>query len=123
MNRLFTVDVNVNVTLPGLLPLVQSFLTTLELKMSDITDALATITASNTTLTGKVTELNGKVDGLIVTANTTKDALVALQQNSTTMSDADKAAVQAVIDAQTASVAEITAEEGKVDAANTGIAP
>lgn len=112
----FSIDVNVNVTLPGVLPFLHQLQGNI---MSALTDALK---AASDATTAEIGTLNSKVDTLIGTANSTKAALVALQQNGG-LNDADSATVQSVIDALTGAVTTVQGEEAKVDAANTADAP
>lgn len=109
-----TVDVNVN--FPGVVPILQK---ALEIIMT-IAEDTAKIQAAADAAAAKITELNGKVDALILTANTTKDALVALQQQGTAI---EPTALTKVIDTLTGAVSAATDEETKVDAAAAAVAP
>ena len=88
--------------------------------MSAISDALK---ASNDTFVAHVATLESKVDSLIVVAQQTKDALVALQGTVSSGGVATEAELQAIIDAQTAALAAVDAESTKVDTAATAVAP
>ena len=110
----FTIDVNVN--FPGLSALLSTFQGLIMTKLEELQ-------ASTDALAAKVEEANGKTDALILAANQTKDALVALQGTITsggTVSDAD---LQAIIDKQAAVVASLTTQEAETDAATTAVAP
>lgn len=123
-----TFDVNVNV--PGLLPFLNSW-------KESIMETLETLQAKATALGAKVDELkaevevaNGKTDGLIVTATTTKDALVALQAQlagGQVVTSAQLDAVAATLDAGLASATaakdSLVVQEGETDAAATAVAP
>lgn len=110
---LFTIDINVNV--PGLVPLLQQLGIQIMTKLEELQ-------ASTDALTAKVEESNAKTDALIAVANSTKDALVALQGQLPTnpVTDAD---LQAIIDKQTAAVTSITAQEAETDAAAAADTP
>jgi hypothetical protein len=108
-----TIDINVN--FPGVLP----FLTLFKGKAMTLLEDLQASTAA---LTAKVEEANAKTDALILIANTTKDALVALQGQPAGL-PITSADIQAVIDAQTAAVASLNAQEAETDAASVAVAP
>lgn len=108
----FAIDIN----LPGFLPFLQHF-------ESQIMSKLDELTTSTDALLAKVEESNAKTDQLIVVANTTKDALAALQgqlAGGTAVTDAD---LQAIIDKQATAIASLTVQEGETDAAATAVAP
>lgn len=108
----FSIDVNVNS--PGLAALLQSI-------QGTIMTTLEQLQANTDALLAKVEEANGKTDKLIVIANLTKDALVALQgQASGGVTSAD---LQAIIDKQTAAMASLTAQDAETDAAAVAVAP
>lgn len=109
-----TVDVNVN--FPGVLPILQK---ALEIIMS-IADDTAAIKAAAEAAAARETELVGKVDSLILVANTTKDALVALQQAGTAI---DPAALTSIINTLNGVATSAADESTKVDAASTAVAP
>ena len=103
----------IEVHIPGLLPFLNHMKDTIMQELTDLKTASAALVA-------KVTETNAKVDALIVVANTTKDALVALQAAGTAVTAAD---LQAVIDQQNTALTALNTEEAKVDAATTAVAP
>lgn len=108
----FSIDVNVN--LPGLAALFQ-------LLQGHIMTILAELQAKTDELVAKVDEANGKTDKLIVIANLTKDALVALQgQAGVGVTAAD---IQAIIDKQSLAIASLSAQEVETDAAAVAVAP
>ncbi len=111
---LFTIDINVNV--PGLVPLLHQL-------GNQIMTKLEELQASTDALTAKVEEANNKTDALIAVANSTKDALVALQGQVAAGNGVTDAQLQAVIDKQTAAVASITAQETETDAAAAADTP
>ena len=78
---------------------------------------------STDALVAKVEEGNAKTDALILVANTTKDALAALQASLATGTPVTTADLQALIDKQAGAVASITAQEAETDAAATAVAP
>lgn len=121
------IRIDVNVNFPGLSAILQSFLGNIMTILEDLQASTAAQKAAIESLTAKVEESNSKTDTLILIANTTKDALVALQGQSSPITAAD---IQAVIDAQTASVAaigvsiaSIDAQEAETDAAAVAVAP
>lgn len=79
------------------------------------------VTAS-TAHTAALNAQNAKTDNLISVANACKDTLVALQQGGT-LSAAQSAQIQGVIDALNAGTAAAQAESVKVDAAAQADAP
>jgi len=109
----FSIDINVN--FPGLAAILHPHQGTIMTLLEDLQ-------ASTAALTAKVEEANGKTDTLILIANTTKDALVALQ-NQPPGVPITAADIQAVIDAQTAAVASLNAQEVETDAAAVSVAP
>lgn len=107
-----SIDVNVNS------PALAAFFQLLE---GNIMTMLEQLQVNTDALLAKVDEANGKTDKLIVIANLTKDALVALQgQAGSGVSAAD---IQAVIDKQTSAIAALTAQEAETDAAAVAVAP
>ena len=113
MTASFSIDINVN--FPGVLPFLQLF------KGQTMT-ILEDLQASTAALTTKVEEANAKTDALILVANTTKDALVALQ-NQPPGVPITAADIQAIIDAQTVAVTSLTVQEAETDAAAAAVAP
>ena len=111
VNLRIAIDVNVN--FPGLLALLQPL-------KDHIMNALTDLQASTDALTAKVEESNAKTDALILIANTTKDALVALQGQATGITATD---IQAIVAKQTAAMASLTAQEAETDAAAAAVAP
>lgn len=107
------IAIDVNVKFPGLLALLQPL-------KENIMTALEDLQASAEALLKKVEESNAKTDALILIANTTKDALVALQGQATGITAAD---IQAIVDKQKAAVASLTAQEAETDAAAVAVAP
>ena len=94
----------------------------LETLKAQITD----LDAKVTDLSAQVEEANGKTDELIVVANTTKDALVALQNAG----GATPEQLQEIADSLTAVVVKVqaatdsvNAQDAETDAAATAVAP
>lgn len=121
-----TIDLNVNVRLPGILPFLSSFLHNQGIIMADLQALEAKVdelVASNTALSAKVEESNGKTDALIVVAGDTKAALVALQgQVSPDLQPLiDK--LQRAIDTNVATTSSISAQENETDGAAGADAP
>jgi septal ring factor EnvC (AmiA/AmiB activator) len=87
-----------------------------------IMNTLESLQAKTDELVAKIEESNAKTDALILTANTTKDALVALKGQIPT-SPVTEADLQAIITKQQAAIDSLTAQEAQTDAANTAVAP
>lgn len=98
----------------GIPPVFQTLLEKLMTLPEDLAAAVAAAKAESATL-------NSKVDAFIVTAGTTKDALLAALANVT--DPAAVAAMQAAIADLNAMTDSAKSEEVKVDTANTADAP
>lgn len=122
----FTIDLNVNVRLPGLAPFLLTFLTNQGKIMADIQALLAKVgelEAQNIVLNNKVEEGNNKTDLLITAAGETKAELIALQGqvNPDLQPIIDR--IDNVINSQKATVASIGAQESETDAATGADGP
>lgn len=115
-----TIDVNVN--LPGLVAFFSHLKGTIVDQLQTLTAKVDELVASNNALAAKVEEANGKQDALIVVANSTKDALVAIQQQGQIDVSPLITKLQSAIDANAVTTASITAQEGQTDAATTSAA-
>lgn len=114
MSWRIVLDINFN--LPGLLPFLQLF-------EGKIMGKLEALQASTDALVAQVEEGNAKTDGLILVAQTTKDALVALQGSIAGGAIVSEADLQAIIDKQTAAVTSLNAQDAETDAAAVAVAP
>lgn len=113
-------DINVRFSFHS--PQLEGLIMTLE----ELKAKVADLDASVTNLSAQVEEANGKTDELIIIANTTKDALVALQNAG----GATPAQLQEIADSLGAVVAKVEAATGSLDAqdletdaAKTAVAP
>jgi hypothetical protein len=94
--------------------------------LEDLQAKAAESNAAIAALTAEVEVSNTKVDALIVTANMTKDALVALQGAGGATAEqlaAVIAQMQGGIDSANAAKTSLVAQEAETDAANAQVAP
>lgn len=115
-------DLNVRFFLSFESPQLERLLMDLDTLKAQIAD----LDAKVTDLSAQVEEANGKTDELIVVANTTKDALVALQNAG----GATPAQLQEIADSLGTVVAKVqaatdslNAQDLETDAAKTAVAP
>lgn len=117
------VTLDINLHFPGLVAFFTQLQGTVMDKLQELQAKADQLIASNDELHAKVEESNGKTDELILVASTTKDALVALQGQSSPDFQPLIDKLQGVLDKQAATKASIVAQEAETGAAAASVAP